>query len=207
MRRYDGRHHFAPEEDVAEDAPLPVVALEVTCGRARQRIRPVRSRAWLIGAADDSDLVLGDPQFPDSYAYLMVTPLGVSVRWLGMGPQLAVNEQPAHRAVPLHDGDLLRFGPYELRAHITWKVAADCPPSRRARTTRPRPRSDLGPRQGGPPTVAEIDPRPHLIRIPISTGQPSRNRLAAGEATPADPSPALPAPSGSPASSAVREDQ
>jgi hypothetical protein len=48
----------------------PQVSLENTRGRVQQRVRQVKNRVFLIGAATDCDLVLGDLQFPEAYAYL-----------------------------------------------------------------------------------------------------------------------------------------
>lgn len=59
------------------------VELEITRGRVQQRVRGVRSKVFLIGAANDCDLVLGDLQFPEAYAYLFVNGHEVSIRRLG----------------------------------------------------------------------------------------------------------------------------
>jgi hypothetical protein len=106
------------------------VELEITRGRVQQRIRPVTSRVFLIGAASDCDLVLGDLQFPEAYAYLFVNGSEVSIRRLGAGPELKVCGTPAEAADLFH-GDLLAFGPFELRVRIAnppdAKAAADAP--------------------------------------------------------------------------------
>ncbi len=96
---------------------LPKVELEILRGRAQNRVRPVRVAAFLIGSATDCDLVLGDSKFPEAHCYLMLAPREVSLRWLGFGPEVAVNGQPIHRT-RLRDGDHLRMGPYEFRISI-----------------------------------------------------------------------------------------
>jgi len=97
--------------------PLPRVTLEILRGRAKRRIRQVTGPAFLIGSAGDSDLVLGDPRFPEAHCYLLLEPDGVALRWLGFGPEVQVNGQQVRRA-RLLDGDLLATGPYEFRIAV-----------------------------------------------------------------------------------------
>jgi predicted component of type VI protein secretion system len=94
-------------------AALPHVTLHITRGQARHRVRHVNTPAFLIGSASDCDLVIGDPEFPHVFAYLIVHAGGVVVRHLGFEPELTVNGRSATR-VALHDGDRLQLGPYEF---------------------------------------------------------------------------------------------
>lgn len=98
--------------------PVPQVELEIVRGRARRRVRPVGGPAFLIGAAGDSDLVLGDAKFPEAHSYLLVSAEGVAVRWLGFGPTLSVNGRQVTDRSLLTDGDLLATGSYEFRISI-----------------------------------------------------------------------------------------
>lgn len=95
----------------------PRVCLEIVRGRVRQRVRKVRGRVFLIGAAHDCDLVLADPAFPEAYAYLFIAAHRVTVRWLGVGPELLVAGERAEHAL-LHDGDEIAFGPFALVVRI-----------------------------------------------------------------------------------------
>jgi hypothetical protein len=95
----------------------PQVSLEITRGRVQQRIRHVKSRVFLIGAATDCDLVLGDLQFPEAYAYLFVSGSEVTIRRLGAGPRLVVCEECVESAELFH-GDRVAFGPFEFRVQI-----------------------------------------------------------------------------------------
>lgn len=95
----------------------PRVSLEITRGRVQQRIRPVRSRVFLIGTASDCDLVLGDLTFPEAYAYLFVQENQVTIRRLGAGPDLIVCGERVETAELLAD-DRVAFGPFELRVII-----------------------------------------------------------------------------------------
>jgi hypothetical protein len=95
----------------------PRVSLEITRGRVQERVRPVRGRVFLIGAASDCDLVLGDLQFPYAYAYVFVTGHEVSIRRLGVGPTLTVCGEVVETSELFH-GDLVAFGPFELRVRI-----------------------------------------------------------------------------------------
>jgi hypothetical protein len=95
----------------------PQVSLQITRGRVQQRVRQVRGRVFLIGAANDCDLVLGDLQFPEAYAYLFVSGSQITIRRLEGGPELLVCGEPADTAELFH-GDLVAFGPFELRVRI-----------------------------------------------------------------------------------------
>jgi len=97
---------------------LPRVDLEITRGRARHKLRQVTVRAYLIGRANDCDLVLSDPRFGDVHAYLFRDPHRVSIRWLGCGPEVTVNGQLVDRLVQLEDQDCIRTGPYEFKMHL-----------------------------------------------------------------------------------------
>jgi hypothetical protein len=99
----------------------PQVGLEITRGRAKQRFRPVRGRAFLIGTAGDCDLVLGDAAFPEAYVYVLVQGDNVLIRRLGAGPELFVCGERVE-AAKLWDGDRVAFGPFELRAIIPSRV-------------------------------------------------------------------------------------
>ncbi len=101
--------HYLPQ--------LPQVGLEIVRGKASRRIREVSPPVFLIGAAEDCDLVLGDQRFPAAYAYLYVTARGVSVRHLGEGPELLVNRELTESSL-LADGDVLEMGAYEFQLHI-----------------------------------------------------------------------------------------
>jgi hypothetical protein len=110
------RPHISPS--AAEAGPSTArVALEITRGRVQQRIRPIAGKVFLIGAASDCDLVLGDLQFPEAYAYVFVSGCRVSIRRLGAGPELVVCGEPADSAELFH-GDLVELGPFELRVLI-----------------------------------------------------------------------------------------
>ena len=100
-----------------EQAAGPRVSLQITRGRVQQRIRPVTGKVFLIGAASDCDLVLGDLQFPEAYAYVFVSGSRVSIRRLGAGPELLVCGEPVESGELFH-GDLVELGPFELRVLI-----------------------------------------------------------------------------------------
>lgn len=94
------------------------VELEITRGRAKHKLRRVSVRAYLIGSANDCDLVLGDPRFPQVHAYLLRGASGVTIRWLGQGPELTVNGHVAQASTPLVDLDVIRTGGYEFQVHL-----------------------------------------------------------------------------------------
>ena len=98
---------------------LPVVELEIAQGEARSLTRQVQGPVYLIGTAADCDLVLGDLQFPEVFAYLFLTERGVSLRRLGAGPVLTVNGRLT-QSTPLLDGDVLSMGRYQFCLRIQW---------------------------------------------------------------------------------------
>jgi predicted component of type VI protein secretion system len=91
--------------------------LEILRGRAKNSLRDVATPAFLIGAAADCDLVLGDPQFPEVHSYLLLSEKGVILRHLGFQPETAVNGEIVAQAT-LVDGDRIRTGPYEFQVHL-----------------------------------------------------------------------------------------
>ena len=92
------------------------------------------AKAFLIGTAKDCDLVLGDGRFPEVHA--AGGPTGVTVRWLGDGPELTVNGRQALLSAPLADGDLLKAASYEFRVRIRWpQPLRDDPYQAEQRTT------------------------------------------------------------------------
>jgi len=97
------------------------VKLEIRRGRANNLVREVTTPVFLIGTAGDCDMVLGDPQFPQVHTYLFVSERGVSLRHLGIGPDLTVNGRVVHSAW-LEDGDRIRTGPYEFHVCVEWPV-------------------------------------------------------------------------------------
>lgn len=96
---------------------IPQVMIEVLRGKAKHPLRPVNPPVYLIGRANDCDMVLGDPQFPDLHTYLFVTEAGVVARFLGHGPEFEVDGIP-RESVELGDGAIIRMGTYEFRIHI-----------------------------------------------------------------------------------------
>ena len=113
---------------------FPKVVLEIVRGQARELVRPVAGPVFLMGTGTDCDLVLGDPQFPEVYAYLFVTQQGVSLRHLGAGPILIVNGRVLE-VTSLLDGDVLRTGRYEFQIHINWDSSPEPSPNRRSKTS------------------------------------------------------------------------
>src|SRR5947209_4351152 len=115
--------------NLQEQQILPVgprVSLEITRGRVQQRIRAVHRPVFLIGTASDCDLVLGDLSFPEAYAYLFVHEATVTVRHLGSGPPLVVCGEETD-AAELLDGDVMGFGPFELRVLFGGPSQAESP--------------------------------------------------------------------------------
>jgi hypothetical protein len=112
----------AAGQAAGRDQVLPQVALEITRGRAKHKRRDVRSQAFLIGSAPDSDLVLGDPRFDELHSYVYLSPRKVTIRRLGGGPPLCLGQQEVSIAT-LEDSDRVQMGPYEFQVRIDWREA------------------------------------------------------------------------------------
>jgi hypothetical protein len=153
IRRYDSRTVASLRR-----SPLPRVELEISRGRARELVRSVDGLVYLIGAAEDNDLVLADPQFPDSHSYLLRSPLGLSICWLGEGPEVTVDGLPVLGTSLVPDGSRLRTGPFEFRIRLTWPAPVDAED----------PEGDDFPRAPhDPQRVADDAPLPHpLVQLP-----------------------------------------
>ncbi|GAA4424332.1 FHA domain-containing protein [Bremerella cremea] len=91
-------------------------ALFISRGQANQRERRIDSAMFTIGSGSDCDLVLGDDQFPELFAYVLRTHDGYRIRCLTPEPVLTVNAEDAI-ATRLEEGDRIRCGPYEFRFH------------------------------------------------------------------------------------------
>jgi hypothetical protein len=115
--RKDRRHPSGPHAS----ANLPKVQLEIQRGKAKNLVRQVTGPVYLVGSARDCDLVLGDPQFPQAFAYIFVNESGVTLRRLGVGPDVTVNGSVIE-AIGLEDGDRIRTGPFEFHVRIDQPV-------------------------------------------------------------------------------------
>jgi hypothetical protein len=146
--------------------PVPRVSLTITRGRVRERVRPIAGRVFLIGAASDCDLVLGDLQFPEAYAYVFVDGSDVSIRRLGSGPPLLLCGQPIEAGELFH-GDLIELGPFELR------VVIDQPPRRHGHDDDNLPHGSAPSRAEADRLVAIDEVRMLLADIRAAVGEQS----------------------------------
>ena len=155
--------HLSDEPAESSGAEL---ALEITRGRARRAWRPIEQKAFLIGSADDCDLVLADPRIGSVHAYVLRSDEKATIRWMGEGPEVTVNGESALRAIPLVDGDEIRTGPYAFRVHH--------------KSARVEPAPDLREPRWVAHTQSSLTPAPHAaletIRCLVYPGQsiPSR---------------------------------
>lgn len=106
-------------ERSAGEQDRPKIVLEITRGRAKHKIRQIRSAAFTIGTAPDCDLVLADPRFDEMHSYVLVGQDRVTIRQLGVGPELCVGGRPVAWA-SLEDLDKLQMGSYEFQVRIEW---------------------------------------------------------------------------------------
>lgn len=88
----------------------------ITRGLASIRERLIESDVFTLGSGADCDLILGDDQFPELYAYILFTQGEYRIRCLTAEPVLTLNAEDTV-AARLSDGDRLRCGPYEFRFH------------------------------------------------------------------------------------------
>src|SRR4051794_26522508 len=110
-----------------DDTPLqrlPRVELEITRGRARNKVRRVDVPVFLIGSARDCDLVLADADFPEIHTYMYVNRGGVSVRRIAETPALVVDGREVQSAT-IVDGQKLQLGRYEFEVRIDRPVKVE----------------------------------------------------------------------------------
>ncbi len=110
--------HASSSRDQVSPGSRGGAELIITRGQSGFRIRHIESSVYMLGSGTECDLVLGDDQFPELYAYILRTDEGFQLRCLAAEPVLTVNaEDTLH--VRLDDGDRIRCGPYEFRFHQT----------------------------------------------------------------------------------------
>lgn len=121
VSRIDGARSGEPEQPQGPHVAFPrtMWGLEIVRGQARQLFRPIAGPVFMIGTAEDSDLVLADGAFPESYLYIYIKTDSdlnetVSVRRFGVGPTLLVDEVETDIA-ELPVGSILEFGDYAFR--------------------------------------------------------------------------------------------
>lgn len=114
----------------AEQTPpaRPAIWLEITRGRVRHPMRHVNGPIFLIGSAPDCDLVVGDPAFPENYAYLLVHDNEVTIRRVADAPELLINDSAVERAT-VEDGDRLALGDFEMVLNIKRSIQPAASPS------------------------------------------------------------------------------
>lgn len=88
--------------------------LEIQRGIAQKKQRAVSEPMFLVGASDDCDMVLGDPQFSAIHFYLLHRQGNTMLRCVQSYPEVSVNGE-VRQSVVLQDGDRIRTGPYEFR--------------------------------------------------------------------------------------------
>lgn len=96
----------------------PFVELQITVGRARQRVRHVTGPVFLIGSSMDCDLILGDPLIPAVHSYILLTASEVRIRHLGFAPDLRVNGTQRDLAT-LNNDDAIEISCFGFLARIT----------------------------------------------------------------------------------------
>ncbi len=88
-------------------------SLRISRGQVSQRERAIEVPVFTMGSAADCDLILGDDQFPELFAYILRTHDGYRLRCLTAEPILTVNAEDTV-ATWLETGDRIRCGPYEF---------------------------------------------------------------------------------------------
>lgn len=135
----DSLQHASSRDQISQGRETSAELL-ITRGQASFRVRHIDSSVFMLGSSSECDLVLGDAQFPELYAYILRTDQGYQLRCLAAEPVLTVNTEDA-LVVRLDDGDRIRCGPYEFRFHQTAASpnrpaeAADVSPTAPAKTT------------------------------------------------------------------------
>ncbi len=88
--------------------------LRIDRGVAQKRHRLIDGSIFTLGSGADCDLTLGDPQFPELFAYIVHVRGEYRLRCLSAEPILTINGEDTVGAA-LNHGDRIRCGPYEFR--------------------------------------------------------------------------------------------
>ncbi|MCY2967250.1 MAG: hypothetical protein NT069_27050 [Planctomycetota bacterium] len=91
--------------------------LEITRGRTRFPLRPVRGPRYLIGAAVTCDLRLGGEGMPALHSLITTEDQVCELEAIAAEPALRVNGQVV-QSVRLKDGDVIEIGEVELTARM-----------------------------------------------------------------------------------------
>jgi len=103
---------------------LPFVEFDILGGRVQKNVRHIACPVFLIGTAPDCDLVLIGPEFPTVHAYIFIAPQQVRLQYLGNGPKTHIGQQIVEHA-SLHNGDVIRTGPFVFGVRIYWQKGAE----------------------------------------------------------------------------------
>ena len=116
----EGRVRMRQDSHLGQTVPEPTgnelrsgASLRISRGQARQSERAIEVPVFTLGSAGDCDLILGDQQFPELYAYILRTHDGYQLRCLAVEPILTVNAEVT-LLTKLQNGDRIRCGPYEF---------------------------------------------------------------------------------------------
>lgn len=101
------------------DFQIPLI-LEVVQGRTQFRDRPVTTRRFVIGSGPVCDLRLGG-EIPAVHSIIVCDSDGITLEAIAPAPALIHNGHPII-SVQLQDGDLIRIGSLEFRAHVTGRL-------------------------------------------------------------------------------------
>lgn len=146
---------------------FPNVEIEILQGQARQLIRKFSDRVFLIGTDADCDMVLGDPVFPEVYAYFFLTKQGVSLRHLGLGPMFTINGRLL-QSTTVFDGDLVKMARYEFLIHINWDLNPDHKMQHHD-STKPAPSEDQSPQDQFEALLHDVHEVVHSPDTPASS--------------------------------------
>lgn len=102
------------------DFQVPLT-LEVLQGRTQYRDRPVTTNRFLIGSGPACDLRLGGSEIPAVHSFIVCDPEGITLEALAPAPALIHNGHPVI-STQLQDGDVIRIGTLEFRAHVTGRL-------------------------------------------------------------------------------------
>jgi len=113
-------HHFRPISIMDNSSIYAMLSIER--GVTQHQLRHIDQSVFTIGSGMDCDLVLGDHQFPEFFAYILTNRHEHLLRVLVPNPVLTVNSQDIVVA-ELADGDRIRCGPYEF--HFLQQAATE----------------------------------------------------------------------------------
>lgn len=99
-----------------DDEVMPYLVLEVANGKTAHRLRPVKSKRYLIGSGVNCHLQVGQDSFPPLHSIILNGPEGAEIELVSSEALLLINGEQKENAL-LQQDDIIDLGPIRLIVH------------------------------------------------------------------------------------------